>query len=270
MVSLVKGDPYIKGILFYETKQLPRKSSSLELKISEINQDDSLRETSKNISNLTIYRFEPSKKTSDKPPKSRQTKRRSRKRNGGYPVRRTLTNTELKQIPHAVKIMHDHGVRPNWFISINPPEIAGQTPEQRKAQIQREISGLAKIFKYRGLNYLAISHWEYPTDRLLHCHLAVHVPKTLLNSVRRWIERDGIWDDKASGELHGVRRHARPYNRDLHLDYATKERKFQCEPAKWRQTEKNRFRPRAGRPFRGRRLGVSKDLKTLLESLNAI
>ena len=166
--------------------------------------------------------------------------------------------------------MYDHGVRPNWFISINPPEVAGQTPEKRKAQIQREISGLAKIFKYRGLDYFALSHWEFPIDRPLHCHLAVHIPKTLLKSVRRWIERDGIWDDKATGERHGARRHARPYDRDLHLSYSSKERRYPCEPAKWKQTEMNRFRPRAGRPFRGRRLGMSKALKALLKRHNAI
>ena len=197
--------------------------------------------------------------------KPRQTTRRKHKKKGGYPTRSVLLPKEVRQIRNMLKLLRDHGVGPNVLISVNLPVIDGETDAHRKHRIGKRIAYVRRILERKDCQWFGFTIYEYPKDGTLHAHHSVYVPKHVLPLVQKWIAGVGIWDNTPTGERHGYDVHGCPYDRFRHDSYLVKEAQLPCPPSEWKKSALNRFRPRAGRPLRGKRLQITADVWNILK-----
>jgi len=197
--------------------------------------------------------------------KQRQTTRRKRKKKGGYPKRSVLLTEEVRQVRNMLKLLRDNGVGPNVLISVNLPVIDGETDADRKHRIGKRLDYVRVILKRKNCPWFGFTIYEYPKDGTLHAHHSVYVPKHVLPYVQNWIAGVGTWDTTPTGERHGYSVHGCTYNRLRHDSYLVKESQLPCPPSEWKKSALNRFRPRSGRPLRGKRIHTSADLRKLLK-----
>ena len=188
------------------------------------------------------------------------------KRTGGYPKRKVLLLAEVKDIKNTLKAMRDHGFAPNLLITINPPVLEGESTAKRKQRIGRIISTLGTILKRQKLAHYGLSIYEQPKNGELHAHHAIYVPPDAIQSIKKWIEKKGIWDDANTGKRYNETIHCCPYIKGIHDSYLTKEAQYPCPPDQWRSSKLNRFRPRCGNAFRGKRIHKTKGLINLINN----
>ena len=188
------------------------------------------------------------------------------KRTGGYPKRKVLLLAEVKDIKNTLKAMRDHGFAPNLLITINPPVLEGESTAKRKQRIGRIISTLGTILKRQKLAHYGLSIYEQPKNGELHAHHAIYVPPDAIQSIKKWIEKKGIWDDANTSKRYNESIHCCPYIKGIHDSYLTKEAQYPCPPDQWRSSKLNRFRPRGGNAFRGKRIHKTKGLINLINN----
>ena len=188
------------------------------------------------------------------------SRKRNRKKRGGYPNRRTLTKNEKIRFRNTLKHTRDTRVGPNTLISINPAAIEGETDAARKRRISKLVDYIRTIHIRNGHRCYFSAVFEMPIGGQLHAHCAVHIPAPVRPYIKNWVTKRGVWDDRPTQERYGVEIHACPYDRRIHDSYLTKETSFPCDPSEWKASPTNAFRPRPGLPFRGKRLKFSKDL----------
>ena len=193
-------------------------------------------------------------------PTSRQKKPKG---SGGYPTRSILLNNEVKLLKNSLKLLRDHSLGPNYLISINPPLIEGEIDRDRKRRITREINYIGIIFQRHKTSWYGITVFEKPKGGLLHAHHAVYIPTVILPKIRDWITKKGIWQSKITKPRFNTAYHTCPYNAVRHDSYITKEAQYPCDPKDWIPLPANRFRPRSGEYFRGKRWCITRAARRL-------
>lgn len=195
--------------------------------------------------------------------KNKKTHRKAKKK-GGYPTRCVLLRKEADTVQHTLKVMNDHGVRPNFFLSINPVVIEGEPIAKRKKRISTNISKVGTKLKQLGKKHTGtpyewhgVTTYESPINGTLHAHHAVHVPRKAIPDFKKWIASQGVWNNSNGRQKSGHEFHGSPF-RPHHSSYMTKERQGRCHPSKWRPSAANQFRPQSGKAFRGKRYHFTK------------
>lgn len=178
------------------------------------------------------------------------TKRKPRRKKGGWPARTGLTRQEVENIhacAHAARKSY-RGWR-SFLVTLNPEAVEGESDAARKERIDQKITCLGQGLKRRGQPELRLKIWQKPPSGRLHAHV--------------WVLTDPKNYDVLARLHHAPAIVVQEWGPDI--GYVTRERL--PGPPQWERLQK--WKRYTGQPIRGRRLSVHPDLQSLVHEVEA-
>jgi hypothetical protein len=119
------------------------------------------------------------------PAKAKNRRGRKPRKSRGWRSTTGLKWKEVKEISKIARMAEEAGFTFNLFVSVSPPD-AYVSDSARKRACYKLEGNFSDRLKRRGSPFLAVRVFEKRSGGLLHMHLMVHVPESLLNEVISW------------------------------------------------------------------------------------
>lgn len=187
------------------------------------------------------------------PERQPRASRRREKKKGGWPVRR---GHELSEVRLVLDIWHaaHHARRPfNYKLTVNLPEIEGESPGQRKKRHGRVPERIQAGLSRRGQPFIAVMTYEALLGERTHLNILMHARPQDVTYLKGWHRLPDIHVCRASVD-------------DRDARYITKQRKTGSPEWEWAGARMKGARHirKAGLPIKGKNLIITPAAEALL------